>query len=137
MDGQVHSRGRGLKINGSARGAGHSKNRQWIAGQGTVGPREGLVGHNSDGERWERGNGHRRGRGRGRGSVWPSSHLSTPGVHGEATSGTEEESQDGMEDVSRMDDEESEAEVEEKGLDTPEEREKYYQEVRPPHSYDA
>lgn len=126
-------RGRGLKINGAARGS-HSKNKQWIAGQGTITPhsREGSTHHN-DSERWERGGGIRRGRGRGRGSVQPSLHLSASVSHEEATSGAEDDGQDGveadgMEDEGMADD--TEDDTEDKGLENPEDREKFYQEVR-------
>ncbi|KAJ3556373.1 hypothetical protein NM688_g2064 [Phlebia brevispora] len=128
MDGTVHSRGRGLKINGAARGT-HSKNKQWIAGHGTIGPqsRESST-HPSNGERWERGGGPHRGRGRGRGSAWSTPHLTVPSQHEDATSGAEDEGQEPA-DAYNMEDEEMESEVEDNGPDDPAEREKFYQEL--------
>ena len=128
MDAPTYPRGRGLKINGAARG-GH-KNKQWIAGQGTITShsREASV-HGSDGERWERGGGPRRGRGKGRGSARGSPHLTLTVQHEEATSGTEDEGQDAT-DVEGGEEEDMNAELEDKDPETPEDREKFYQEVR-------
>lgn len=134
MDTPVYSRGRGLKTNGAVRGAGYSKNKQWIAGQGTIGPksRESSIPRNDSGK-WERGGGTRRGRGRGRGSVQYSTHLAVPSPpQEEFTNGGEDESQDEAQDPDDGDEQENEPEVmdtEEPPLDTPEERDKLYEEV--------
>lgn len=120
-------RGRGFKINGASQRPG-SRNKQWLApGQ------EGHHTNGNDSERWERGGGPRRGVGRGRGrgrgtgtvSDRSTPHLTVPVLREEPTSGTEEE---GMTDVEDMENEEDE--VDERQLETPEEREKFYQEVR-------
>lgn len=135
MDTGTSTRGRGARINGTSRG-GH-KNKQWIApghGASASQSREGSA-HASDGERWERGGGPHRGRGRGRGSARPSSNLTlTVRQPEEVFSGTEdeEESQD-VSDVEYMEGDETGQEIEEADPETPEERERFYQEVRGSH----
>lgn len=127
MDGPHQPRGRGFKINGASSRP-HSRNKQWINGLDNSG-------HGSDSERWERG-GPRRGRGRGRGSARStpqphqlSQHLTVPGAQEDTLSGTEDEGQDDA--YSGMEDDEVEVvDLDEKDPETPEERERFYQEVR-------
>lgn len=59
----------------------------------------------------------------------PPPHLSAPAPHEEATSGAEDEGQDDVE-ADIMEDEGMADEPEDKDLENPEEREKFYQEVR-------
>lgn len=127
MEGAVNTRGRGFRPNGTSRPP--SKNRQWIApGQ------EGPHASGSDSEKWERGGGPRRGGGRGRGrgrgippiSSLPSSHLAVIPSREEPTNDTDDE---GMTDVEDLESNVQEAEEAESEAQTPEEREKFYQEV--------
>lgn len=114
----MNVRGRGLKINGASQRP-LSRNKQWIA-SGQEGSQ--LMAGNA-----ERGGGPRRGTGRGlglaNGSGHSTPHLTVPTLHHEAASGAEDEGMTDMEDA------EVEPEVEEKDPDTPEERERFYQEV--------
>lgn len=95
----------------------HSKNKKWVSGQEENG-------HAGDGERWERGTHRRRGRGRG-GLPQHGAYLTVPtDLIDEGTSATEDEGASG--DSGHEDDgEQAQPEPE-----TPEEREKFYQEVR-------
>lgn len=95
----------------------HSKNKKWVSGQ----EENGQAG---DGERWERGTHRRRGRGRG-GLSQHGAYLTVPtDLIDEGTSATEDEGASG--DSGHEDDgEQAQPEPE-----TPEEREKFYQEVR-------
>ncbi|KAI0942263.1 hypothetical protein AcW1_002940 [Taiwanofungus camphoratus] len=120
------TRGRGIRIQGAAIGGRvTSKNRKWVASQDGAG----LNGHT---ERWERGN-HRRKRGiRSKLSVRTSPHLSVSGAqeHEDATSGTDEDR--GGEDEIDADEEEEEEEeegVETADPETPEDRERFWQEL--------
>lgn len=130
MDGPLQSRGRGFKINGASSRP-TSRNKQWVNGQDNSG-------HSSDGERWERGGVHRRGRGRGRGGsgratpLFPNQHLTVPNVHEDVLSGTDDDgAQSDTHSANGMEDNEPTAvEHDDKELETPEEREKFYQEVR-------
>lgn len=123
MEGQPGVRGRGFKVNGASQRP-HSRNKQWVA-LGYEGS------HGSEGERWERGGGPWRGIGRGRGrgrGITPeiphsASHPAVLAVNDDAASGMEDEAMTDVEDV------EAEVEVEEKDPETPEERERFYQEV--------
>ncbi|KAI0357231.1 hypothetical protein OH77DRAFT_1422786 [Trametes cingulata] len=110
-----------MHIQGAAAGRRpHSRNKKWVAGQG-----EASSGHGSDGERWERG-GHRRRGGRGRTHGQHSTHLTVPGdVHEDGASGTEDEHVSGE----SVHEEEHELDDGEPELETPEEREKFYQEL--------
>lgn len=130
MDGPLQPRGRGFKTNGTSSRP-LSRNKHWINGQD-------HSGYSSDG--WERGGGHRgRGRGRGRGGsgrgtpVFGNQHLTVPNVHGDTMSGAEDEgTQSDAHSANGMEEEEEPevVEIEERELETPEEREKFYQEVR-------
>ncbi|KAI0074886.1 hypothetical protein K474DRAFT_1664883 [Panus rudis PR-1116 ss-1] len=104
----LQGRGRGHKT-GVARRPQH-RNKQWIA------PGQEHSAHSNDGERWERG-GHPRSRGRGRGFT---PHSASPQLAQEdGASGTEDEEQ---ENANGMDEDEDESH-----LDTPEERDKFWQ----------
>lgn len=94
----------------------HSKNKKWVSGQEENG-------HAGDGERWERGTHRRRGRGRG-GLPQHGAYLTVPtDLIDEGTSATEDEGASG--DSGHEDDgEQAQPEPE-----TPEEREKFYQEL--------
>ncbi|KAI0364876.1 hypothetical protein BV20DRAFT_955385 [Pilatotrama ljubarskyi] len=109
-----------MHIQGAAAGRRpHSRNKKWVAGQGDA-----SSGHGSDGERWERG-GHRRRGGRGRIHGQHGTHLTVPNdVHEDGASGTEDEHVSGGESVHEEEHEDREPE-----LETPEEREKFYQEL--------
>ena len=109
-----------MRIQGAAEGRRpHSRNKKWVAGQG-----EARSSHGSDTERWERG-GHRRRGGRGRAHDQHGSHLTVPnGAHEDGASATEDEHASG-DSVHEEDHDEDEP-----VLETPEEREKFYQEVR-------
>jgi nuclear mRNA export protein SAC3 len=132
MDGPAQPRGRGFRINGASSRP-HSRNKHWVAGQDNSG-------HSSDGERWERGGGHRRGRGRGRGSGRStpqqqnvsSTHLAVPVAQDEVMSGTDDEG--GFSDVQSVNGAEDDgievAEPDDNEPQTEEERAKFYQEVR-------
>ncbi|OBZ73302.1 hypothetical protein A0H81_07195 [Grifola frondosa] len=77
-------------IQGAANGArrGHSKNKQWIAGQDGK-----SNGRSSEGERWERGGAPRRARSSRKPAVPNPTHLSIPTVnaHEDIGSGTDED----------------------------------------------
>lgn len=131
MDGPLPHRGRGFKINGVSSRP-HSRNKQWINGQDSSG-------HSSDAERWERGGGHRRGRGRGRGSgrtapLFQNQHLTVPNGHDGALNGTDDEGgQSDAHSANGVEDDEPTAadpDPDDREFETPEEREKFYQEVR-------
>ncbi|THH31671.1 hypothetical protein EUX98_g2516 [Antrodiella citrinella] len=113
---QIRGRGRG---NGERRGT--HKNKHWVAGH------ENGV-HSADNEKWERG-GYRGGRGRGVRGRGGGSGRSTPflaaagPLYDDATSGAEDEAQDGMDAT------DTEIEVEGTEVDDPEERERYWKEL--------
>lgn len=123
------SRGRGRgagghEVNGRGR---QSKNKSWVAG----GSRSGTSTPNrSEGDRWERG-GHRgsRGRGTGRPQTFPNASIvvTHPPVFENMVSGDDDEYQE--QDEGEQEDELGE-EIDEPELDSPEAREKFYQEVR-------
>ncbi|KAI0764227.1 SAC3/GANP/Nin1/mts3/eIF-3 p25 family-domain-containing protein [Trametes elegans] len=109
-----------IHIQGAAEGRQpHSRNKKWVAGQGNP-----HSGHGSDNERWDRG-GHRRRGGRGRNHHHHhGSHLAMPtDAHEDGASATEDEQVSG-ESVHEEEHEDGEPE-----LNTPEEREKFYQEL--------
>ncbi|KAH9946750.1 SAC3/GANP/Nin1/mts3/eIF-3 p25 family-domain-containing protein [Amylocystis lapponica] len=118
METSSHSRGRGLRVQGAAAGGrSHSRNRKWVAGH------DGGVsgGHSVEGERGA----HRKprgGRGHHQGSA--SAFLTVPDAHDmdDPASGTDDEH--GGEQV--YDDEDVTLDVE---PETPEAREKFYQEL--------
>jgi nuclear mRNA export protein SAC3 len=125
------SRGRGRgagghEVNGRGR---QSKNKTWVSG----GSRSGANAPNhGEGDRWERG-GHHRSRGRGTGPrTFPNASLviTQPSAFENLVSGDEEEDEEEYqeEDMNEQEDALSE-EIEEPELDTPEAREKFYQEV--------
>ncbi|KAI8969536.1 SAC3/GANP/Nin1/mts3/eIF-3 p25 family-domain-containing protein [Trametes punicea] len=104
-----------MRIQGAANGRrSHSRNKKWVAGQ-----EEAKSGHCSDSERWERG-GHRRRGGRGR----VHDHLSmSHDMHEDGAGATEDELISG-ESVHGEEHDDGEPE-----LETPEERERFYQEL--------
>ncbi|KAI9068551.1 hypothetical protein FKP32DRAFT_1587585 [Trametes sanguinea] len=108
-----------MRIQGAADGRRpHSRNKKWVAGHG-----ETKGGHGSDGERWERG-GHRRRGGRGRAHDHHGSHLVVPNdMPEDGASATEDEHVSG-ESVHAEEHDDGEPE-----LETPEERERFYQEL--------
>ena len=130
-------RGKDLKLNGViGRGRGQSKNKTWIASDGHAGPRNpsaapGVGGghHGADGERWERGSAFRRGRARGMRRGNRTLHV----VHTKKLE-DEREEDDGMHtegDGTYTEAEDmGETDIDEPELETPEERERFYQEVR-------
>lgn len=101
----------------------HSRNKQWVADVG------GVKNAAPEGERWERG-GPRGGRGRGpsrSGPRFPNASLRVHrplNGHEGTTSGEDHEGE------SEGNEEDASYEVEEQEPETPEEREKFYQEVR-------
>jgi hypothetical protein len=120
-------RGNSLHDTGPGGRQTHSRNKQWVAGES--GQRSGTSTPHNDGERWERG-GHRGGRGargaaRGGRGKFPNVSLRTTRNLDSATVNDhqehEGEDQHNEEDI---------IEPEERSLETPEEREKFYQEVR-------
>lgn len=126
-----HSRTRGSGTHDSRL---HSRNKHWVGGES--GQRSGSsTPYHSDGERWERG-GHRGGRGTrgvsrgGRGKFSNLSFRVSSTSQNERTEPSREGStiDDHMEDAASENLEEF-IEPEEPLLETPEEREKFYQEV--------
>jgi nuclear mRNA export protein SAC3 len=126
------SRGRGRgagghEVNGRGR---QSKNRTWVGSGSRSGTNTPNLNH-IEGDRWERG-GHRgsRGREQNRPRSFPNASLVVP--HPPAfenlMSGDEDEDEYQEEDENEQD--ELNEDVEEPELDTPEAREKFYQEVR-------
>lgn len=130
--------GRGHDVHG--RGRPHSRNKTWVAN--SAGSSQDTPGH-ADGGRWERG-GHRAGPGRGidRPRSFPNASLVVkhpPQVFGGLPNGDEEvyeeheeegdyhEEDEGMEEE---DEDELHEEIDEPTLESQEEREKFYQEVR-------
>ncbi|KAF9466728.1 SAC3/GANP/Nin1/mts3/eIF-3 p25 family-domain-containing protein [Collybia nuda] len=103
----------------------HSRNKHWVAGENSQ--RSGESMPHSDGERWERG-GHRGGRGArgttrgGRGKFTNVSLRTTRNAHNLAVNEESREEED-------QSIEEDSAEQEARSLETPEEREKFYQEL--------
>lgn len=136
MDTSPYPRGRGGKTNGHSHGGPRFKNKQWIAGQSTSSrpkSRESSI-PPTDGARWERGGGPKRGRGRGRGSSRTSTPPAAPAFHQEVTYHTDEdEGHDARYPEEEVDGTEEDAvsENEYNDPDTPEERERLYQEVSP------
>lgn len=146
----IHNHGpriRGAALNvptGSRRS--HSRNRQWTAPDASSRSGQSTTSH-ADGERWERGGGRGgpRGRGRGRGgrkfpnqtlrnNVVPQPKEVVPTQEHDAHTDVEEE----MEDVQDDTNDDFYAtdfefpEIDEPELETQEERERFYQEVREP-----
>ncbi|KAI0631801.1 SAC3/GANP/Nin1/mts3/eIF-3 p25 family-domain-containing protein [Trametes polyzona] len=123
-----------IHIQGAAEGRRpHSRNKKWVAGQG-----EGKSG-SGGGERWERG-GHRRRGGRGRVQGHHGTHLTVPNdFHEDTTSATEDEAISGAESGHEEQHEEQHEDQHEEQheehpddepvLETPEERERFYQEL--------
>ncbi|CDO70164.1 hypothetical protein BN946_scf185009.g15 [Trametes cinnabarina] len=108
-----------MRIQGAAEGRRpHSRNRKWVAGQADP-----KGGHGSDGERWERG-GHRRRGGRGRAHDHHGSHLAVPQDHHEDGASVTEDEHASGESVHA-----DEYDDGEPILETPEERERFYQEL--------
>ena len=107
----------------------HSRNKQWVAGEN--GERSGTsTPYHSDGERWERG-GHKGGRGtrgvpRGGRAKYPNVSFRALGNGHELSGAADAE----MDDAEEVVEEEEVKDPEELVLETAEEREKFWQEVR-------
>ena len=116
-------RGRGAGPNADADSSRkHGRNRQWVADH-IASRTNNVTPNNSDGERWERG-GYRGGRGRGvthGGRRFPNVTLNRA-QHDGGVQSTIEHLGDGMVGVDS-------SVVSDPELETPEEREKFYQEV--------
>ncbi|PPQ97115.1 hypothetical protein CVT26_000597 [Gymnopilus dilepis] len=148
MDGPLHPRGGrgrgGAPVDGGSRGRPHSRNKHWSATDGT--PRSSTPNH-VDSERWERG-GHRasgRGRGAARGggrrfpnvslrvNNGPAQQTATPPTQVHDTFTEDEAEEDHEEEQQGAEEEEEEDEypheIHEPELNTPEEREQFYQEL--------
>lgn len=135
---QTTSRARGNDIPGGSRRGGH-RNKQWVAGETNGGARNG----HGESERWERASYRGGGRGiRGAPRGLPTSrkfpnatlrvNRPTPSVFG-ANGNTSVSERDQQHESHEVDEEEDVYEVEDHPSDTPEERERFYQEVRIPH----
>ncbi|PCH34599.1 hypothetical protein WOLCODRAFT_106254, partial [Wolfiporia cocos MD-104 SS10] len=119
----MDSRGRGARIRGAS-GRTTSKNKKWVAGQ------DGLNGaHGSDAPRWERG-GHWRRSGSNRSSAVSSPQLSASESNDldDAMSGTEDD-HSGDEDTAVEDDAQLETDMDVPDPDTPQDRERFWQEL--------
>lgn len=129
MEAFAHTRGRNTRGQAVANGSrGHSRNKKWVAGQDGGG----HGGHGSEGERWERGT-QRKSRGTSRPHTPASAFVATFPDQQEAddvVSGTDEEEYGGEDEAVQ----EVSSDVE---RDTPEERERFYQEVRLRYPVDA
>jgi len=116
-------------VNG--RGRPHSKNKTWVANSLRSGTNTPNFAEN---DRWERG-GHRGGRGKRTGRPQTSPYLNAPPVasytpaFGNAVGSREEEYTE-EEYEEEMEEDELHEEIEEPVLDTPNARDKFYQEVR-------